>query len=207
MDTYTRLYLIRHGQVTNFSERRYNGHTDVDITELGIRQMEAVADRLKNEKLADVYCSDLIRTKKGAEIIARAHGLIPEQYSDLRELNVGLWEGLNMEEIEERFPGAINERGRRIVNYRIPEGESIGDLAGRVIPALKEVLDANHGGNIVLVAHGGVNRVILADAMNLDLKNFYSIEQSFGCLNIIDYFPQLAVIKLINGQSPGDFDL
>jgi alpha-ribazole phosphatase/probable phosphoglycerate mutase len=207
MDTYTRLYLVRHGQITNFSEGRFNGHTDVDITELGIRQMEIIAARLKNEKLAGVYCSNLIRTKKGAEIIAEPHGLIPKQYSNLSELNAGLWEGLNMEEIEERFPGALNERGRRIVDYRIPEGESIGDLAGRVIPALKEILNVNHGESVVLIAHGGVNRVILADAMKLNLINFYSIEQGFGCLNIIDYFSGFAVVKLMNGQSPVDFGL
>jgi len=198
MDAYTRLYLVRHGQVTNHLDGTCNGQKDVDITELGIGQMEAVADRLRDENLAAVYSSDLIRTRRGGEIIAEAHGLIPEQYSAFRELDFGLWEGLNIDQVEELFPGALNERRMRIVDYRIPEGESIGDLAGRVIPALKEILDAHHGKNVVLVAHGGVNRVILADAMNLDLKNFFSIEQDFGCLNVIDYFPGFAVVKLMN---------
>ena len=199
MDIHTRLYLIRHGQVVNFSEGTYNGHNDVHISELGVRQMEAVADRLKNENLTGIYCSDLIRTKKGAEIIATEHGLIPEAYHTLRELNVGLWEGLTLKEIETRFPGTLEKWRRKIIDNRIPEGESIRDLAGRVIPALKKILGANHGGNIVLLAHGGVNRVILADAMNLDLENFYSIEQNYGCLNVIDYFPELAIVKLMNG--------
>lgn len=122
MDIHTRLYLIRHGQVVNFSEGTYN-------------------------------------------------------------------------------PSTLEKWRRKIIDHRMPEGESIRDLAGRVIPALKKILDANHGGNIVLLAHGGVNRVILADAMNLDLKNFYSIEQNYGCLNIIDYFPELAVVNLMNGQT------
>lgn len=201
MDIHTRLYLIRHGQVVNFSEGTYNGHNDVHISELGVRQMEAVAARLKNENLSGIYCSDLIRTKKGAEIIAAEHGLIPEAHHTLRELNIGLWEGLTLKEIETRFPSTLEEWRRKIIDYRMPEGESIRDLAGRVIPALKKILGANHGGNIVLLAHGGVNRVILADAMNLDLENFYSIEQNYGCLNIIDYFPELAVVKLMNRQT------
>ncbi|MCD6571554.1 MAG: alpha-ribazole phosphatase [Deltaproteobacteria bacterium] len=205
MNTYTRLYLVRHGQVITFSERRYTGHKDVDITELGIRQMEAVAVRLKGENLSGVYCSDLIRARKGARIIAAGHGLIPESHSTLRELNVGQWEGLTLKEIEEQFPGALDERGKRISSYRIPGGESIQDLAQRVIPSLKKILNANHGKDVVLVAHGGVNRVILADAMNIDLKNFYSIEQDYGCLNIIDYFPEVGVVKLMNGQPLRDF--
>jgi len=65
---------------------------------------------------------------------------------------------------------------------------------------LNELLGANRGKNIVLVAHGAVNRVFLANAMELDLNNIYSIEQDYGCLNIIDYFPEYAVIKLINEQ-------
>ena len=201
MDIHTRLYLVRHGQVTNHLDGTCNGQNDVDITELGIGQMEAVADRLRDENLAAVYSSDLIRTRRGGEVIAENHGLIPDQFGAFRELDFGLWEGLNIGQIEEQFPGALDERRRKIVEYRVPEGESIGDLAGRVIPALKKILKANQGKNVVLVAHGGVNRVILADAMNLDLRNFYSIEQDFGCLNIIDYFPELAVVKLMNGQT------
>ena len=200
MNTFTRLYLVRHGQVENFSEGTYNGHKDVDITELGVRQMEVVAARLRGENLAGVYCSDLIRTKRGADIIAAEHGLISESRSNLRELNVKLWEGLTANEIEEKFPGAFDEWWKDIADYKIPGGESIRDMSGRVIPALKEIISANYGRSIVLVAHGAVNRAILADAMKLDLNNIYSIEQNYGCLNIIDYFSGYAVIKLVNGR-------
>jgi len=200
LNTYTRLYLIRHGQVENFSERIYNGQKDVDITDLGVRQMEAVAARLKHEPLAGVYCSDLIRTKRGADIIAAEHGLIPESRFMLRELNVRLWEGLTANEIEEKFPGAFDEWWKNIADYRIPGGESIRDMSIRVVPALKEILAANRGKNVALVAHGAVNRVLLADAMKLDLNNIYSIEQDYGCMNIIDYFSGYTVIKLINSR-------
>ena len=200
MDTPTRLYLIRHGQVENFSEGTYNGHKDVDITELGVRQMEAVADRLKDENLAGVYSSDLIRTKRGADIIAAGHGLIPKLRFTLRELNVKLWEGLTANEVEEKFSGAFDEWRKNIADYRIPGGESIRDMSGRVIPALKEILNANRGKNVVVVAHGAVNRVLLADAMGLDLNNVYSVEQDYGCMNIIDYFSGYAVVKLVNGR-------
>jgi len=200
LNTFTRLFLVRHGQVENFAGGIYNGHKDVDITELGIRQMEAIANRLKDENLAGVYSSDLIRTKRGADIIAEKHGLVPESRPALNELDVKLWEGLTANGIEEKFPGAFDEWRKNIADYRIPGGESIRDLSLRVVPALNELLGANRGKNIVLVAHGAVNRVFLANAMELDLNNIYSIEQDYGCLNIIDYFPEYAVIKLINEQ-------
>ncbi|MDO8785123.1 MAG: histidine phosphatase family protein [Syntrophales bacterium] len=205
-DVCTRLYLLRHGQVVNFSEGKYNGHRDVDITDIGVRQMEAMAKRLRNEHLAGVYCSDLLRAKRGAEIIAAEHGLRPQAYSTLRELNIGRWEGLTPAETEEQFPGALDKRRKGLVDYRIPGGESLRDLSKRVLPALRGILDVNRGGNVVLVAHGGVNRVILADAMNLALKYFYSIEQNYGCLNIIDYFTDCAVVKLMNAVEGSDID-
>jgi len=202
VDTPTRLYLIRHGQVANFLDETYNGHKDVDITAHGVRQMEAVADRLSDETLAGVYCSDLIRARRGADIIAPRHGLVPHARPALRELDVNLWEGLDADGVEERFPGAFDAWMAQGADYRIPGGESLRDLAERVIPALRGILGAHEGENIALVAHGVVNRVILADAMGmgLDLNRLYSIEQDYGCMNIIDYLPDYAVVKLVNRQ-------
>lgn len=200
MDTPTRLYLVRHGQVMNFETETYNGHRDVDITAHGVRQMEAVADRLKDEDLAGVYCSDLVRARKGADIIAAPHGLVPEPRPALRELDINLWEGLNADQVEERFPGAFDAWREQGADYRIPGGERIRDLVERVLPALREILISHRGGRVVLVVHGGVNRVILADAMGVDFNHLYSIEQDYGCLNIVDYFSDYAVVKLVNGR-------
>ena len=66
------LYLIRHGQVINHHEYRYVGHTDVDITDLGIQQMENIADFLLCATMAAVYSSDLKRSVKGGEMIGGA---------------------------------------------------------------------------------------------------------------------------------------
>lgn len=198
MDTPTRVYLVRHGQVMSFEKEAYNGHRDVDITAHGVKQMEAITARLKDEDLAGVYCSDLVRARKGADIIAAPHGLIPEPRPALRELDISLWEGLNADQVEERFPGAFDAWREQGADYRIPGGERIRDLVERVMPALREILSSHRGERVVLVVHGGVTRVILADAMGVDFDHLYSIEQDYGCLNIVDYFSDYAVVKLVN---------
>lgn len=200
METPTRMFLIRHGQVVNYEHGAYNGHRDVDITAHGVRQMEAVAERLKREPLTGVYCSDLIRARRGAGIIAAPHGLIPQALPALRELDVKLWEGLNADAVEEQFPGAFDRWMEQGVNYRIPGGERIRDLVDRVIPIHREILDVHRGETVVLVVHGGVNRVFLADAMGAGFDRLYSIEQDFGCMNIIEYYAEYAVVKLVNGR-------
>jgi alpha-ribazole phosphatase/probable phosphoglycerate mutase len=53
------------------------------------------------------------------------------------------------------------------------------------------------------VAHAGVNRVILCDALSLPLQHLFRLDQNYGCLNIIDYFPDFTVVRLINGGING----
>ena len=62
---------MRHGEVVNGGEKRYNGHIDIDITETGVHQMHRLAERLDGKSVAAVYSSDLIRSRKGAEIISQ----------------------------------------------------------------------------------------------------------------------------------------
>jgi len=196
----TRLYLIRHGQVINHHEFRYNGHFDVDITHIGIQQMEKLADYLTGETISAIYSSDLQRAVKGARIIGDRLGFKPVMVHAFRELSLGRWEGLTREEASQRFPDEAEFRFRDIVNYRVKGGENLYDLKERVIPAMDEILKRHKGDGVVLVAHGGVNRVILCDAMGLPLENFYRIEQDYGCLNVIDYLEDgIKIVKLLNG--------
>jgi alpha-ribazole phosphatase/probable phosphoglycerate mutase len=196
----TRLYLIRHGQVVNHHELRYTGHTDVDITNLGVQQMENLADALSGTEITAVYSSDLTRAVKGAEIIAERLNLKAKKVHAFRELYLGRWEGLTREEGVARFPDEADFRYRDLATTRIKGGENLQDLRNRVIPVLNTTLKEHHGEHICMVVHGGVNRVILCDAMGLPLENFFRIEQDYGCMNVIEYFEDgIKVIKLLNG--------
>jgi alpha-ribazole phosphatase len=193
----TRVYLARHGEVVNPGV--YNGHTDVDITEEGIRQMERLRDRLKEKNLAAVYSSDLLRTKRGAQIIAQPHGLGPENFREFREMDFGRWQGLSYAEVMEQYPSDIPQWMNDLENYRIPGGESILDMGNRAIPKLRELIERHRGQEFALVCHGALNRVILADALHLPFAHLLRIEQDYGCLNIIGYSPSWTVVKLLNG--------
>jgi len=193
----TRLYLARHGEVVNHGV--YNGQTDVDVTSAGICQMERLTDLLKDKNLSAVYSSDLLRTKRGAEIIAQPHGLIPQSFSHFREMHFGRWQGLNYQEVLERYPADISQWVNNVENFRIPEGESIKDVRDRAIPKLKELIEHHRRQEFALVSHGALNRVILAEALQLSFAHILRIEQDYGCLNIIEYTPSWALVKLING--------
>jgi len=196
----TRLHLLRHGQVCGFEARRYNGQADVALTALGIEQSRAYAEALKETSLAAVYSSDLSRSLYGAGLIAADRDLVSIQDLRFRELHIGDWEGLRWEEIQRRWPGEWQARLADLVHVAPPGGESLLQMAARARQALAELLERHQGEEIALVAHGGVNRVILLDAIGAPLTQMFHIEQSYGCRNIIDYFVDgFTTVQLLNG--------
>ena len=197
--TATRLYLVRHGQVADGHTDIYNGHNDVDLSPTGVSQCQALAAHLRNVKLAGIYSSDLTRTRRGAEIINQGRGLPLETVPEFRELNFGVWEGLSFQQIMERYPDELQQRFDDLANFRVPGGESLADLQTRVTPKLAELLQHHAGQAFLVVAHAGINRVILSQALGLDLQYIFHLDQAYAGLNIIDYFPDLAVVRLLNG--------
>jgi alpha-ribazole phosphatase len=196
----TRIYLMRHGEVANGGEKRYNGHIDVDITPKGVEQMHRLAGMLAGKKLSAVYSSDLMRSEKGARIIAAGAGLLHAAVRDLRERSLGAWEGLTAEEIRQRFPEEYTAWRADLLNYRPPQGECLLDVRDRILPAFERIVAGHRDQEIALLLHGGVNRVILAHALGMDMQNLFRIDQAFGAMNIIERFDDgLSVVRLLNG--------
>jgi alpha-ribazole phosphatase len=196
----TRIYLIRHGEVNGASTRRYNGHADVGLSERGIAQYEMMKERLADKEISACYSSDLTRCATGAVIIGERLGLKPVFMGNLRELDIGVWEGKTHEELRQEFPAEWQSRFADIVNYRVPGGENLLDLRNRIMSAIGEIIEQHRGENVLVIAHGGANRVILLEAIGAPLSSLFNIEQEYCCLNIIDYYVDgRAVVKLLNG--------
>jgi len=195
-----RLYLARHGQIYGFEKRIICGFTDTPLTPTGMMQMERLADRLRLTDIGAIYSSDLQRSFHGAQIVARDHDVQVFQLPELRELNFGVWEGLNLADLEEQFPGELDKRMADPLTYQIPEGETILNFSKRIVKCLESIVSSNHGRDILILGHKGVNRVILCHILDMSLSKVFSIEQDYGCLNIIDSFPDnTKVVRLING--------
>jgi alpha-ribazole phosphatase len=197
----TRIYLIRHGEVEGADIPRYNGHADVPLSERGTRQFHQLKERLSAERISACYTSDLSRCTVGADIIGSRLGLTPVRERNLRELDIGIWEGMSWAELLEEYPQEWQARLADLTNYRAPQGESLSDLSNRVMPVINDIAARHRGEEVLVVAHGGTNRVILLNAIGAPLSSLFSIEQDYCCVNIIDYYTDGAsVIKLLNGQ-------
>lgn len=200
MNGTTRLYLIRHGQVNGFERFPVYGHTDVEMTETGLVQLQLAAERLRLVDVRAIYSSDLKRCLAGARIIARYHDVPLFPLPELREMYFGAWEGLSLEELRRRYPRELENRQNDLLHYRSPgDGESVADLADRVSACLGKILEEHRGKPIVLVGHAGVNRVILCNALGLDMGRMFSIHQDYGCLNIVEYRGGSGLVRMVNG--------
>ncbi len=199
----TRLYLVRHGQVADGHTQRYHGSNDIDLSPAGKRQLTELARHLESVPLAAVYASDLRRSKDGATRLCAGRDLEPRVIPEFREIHFGVWEGLTFNEISERYPEQLNGRFQDLPNFRIPAGESLSDVRNRAVPRLQQLIAAHPSQSLALVAHAGVNRVILCHALSLPLNNIFRLEQNYGCLNIIDYFPDFTMVRLLNGGVNG----
>ncbi len=202
----TTLYLIRHGETEGGEIRRYKGTIDVPLSEKGLRQMEQISKYIvekggKGGLMSAVYCSDLTRAIRSAEIVAEPHSLKPIITSSLRERNFGLWEGMSFDEIMEKYPLEFDAWAGNPLKFSPMEGESTLAMRDRVIQAMSEIMENHNKENIAIVAHGGVNRIILCHILGIPLENIFRIEQDYGALNIIEYWDKYPVVKLLNGSS------
>ena len=149
--------------------------------------------------LQAVYASNLSRAVRSAEIIAADYGLKPVETPALRERSFGIWEGMTFNEIKEKYPEEFEAWANNPLRYSPIKGESTIEVKDRTIPSLTKILDNHKGENIAVVAHGGVNRIILCHFLGIPLENIFRIEQDYAAVNIVELWDKYPVIKLING--------
>jgi probable phosphoglycerate mutase len=163
--------VIRHGETAWNLEGRIQGHLDGGLTELGLRQAEAVAASFAGERLDGIYASDLTRALLTAEAIAGRTGrrVIPD--ARLRERHHGIFQGLTLAEVRERFPDDhARYLDRAQSGWAIPGGESLDDRHVRTIAFFGEAARGNGGNRIAVVTHGGILDSIFRHAVGLDIR-------------------------------------
>ncbi|MEW6182785.1 MAG: alpha-ribazole phosphatase [Bacillota bacterium] len=197
-----RIYLVRHGETIWNHALRYQGHADVALNERGIRQAEALAERLGVERFAAFFSSDLCRALDSARIIARPHGGRVKTLSALREIDFGEWEGLTRDEIKARFPEVSKQWWTRPYSTRLPGGETLSEVAARAVGALKQIAASHKDEQVVVVSHGGVIRASIGHFIRMDLNQYWRLRQDNAALNVLEFFEEdKAQLILFNDTS------
>lgn len=189
-----RLYLMRHGAVAYFTpEGAALRPADVPLTPDGQAQARAAAEVLEGVRLDRVISSGLPRTVHTARLVS---GREPERWPDLREIESGRLDDYSEDELEALF--ATTFHGVVAPEVRFLGGETIGELFGRVLPALERLLADDSWDTVLAVLHGAVNRAILSWALTGEPQLLGALEQSPGCLNVVDVGPTGWVVRAVN---------
>jgi len=197
----TTLILIRHGETPHNRDKRYQGHRDTSLTTEGKRQTREIALRLRDEPLDAIYSSDLKRTRYMAEVINSYHSLKINILPELREIDFGDWEGKTYNEIQREWGRLLSGWEKEPSKIKIPKGESIKDLAERVISTIKKIISNHPDQRIAIITHGGPIRIILMDALGLEADNWWGTITSNGGISIIEYQSKRAEVLLQNDTS------
>jgi uncharacterized phosphatase len=197
----TSLYLVRHGETDWNAQRRIQGRTDIPLNAMGREQAASAGRLLARREWDGLFSSPLSRAAETAHIIGSELGIASVPTIDaIVERNYGAAEGLDYDQIEQRFPG----------DTEVPGRESHDEVARRVLPALVTLATAHPGQSLIVVSHGGVIRSVLnvvdpgVSHGRISNGSIHSFELVDGALELVAFDDPIDEESLECGT--GDFD-
>ncbi|QDQ11520.1 histidine phosphatase family protein [Streptomyces spectabilis] len=176
-----RIILWRHGQTSWNLERRFQGSTDIELTEAGAAQARRAARLLASLKPDAIIASDLKRAAATAAELAAVTGLDVTHDEGLRETYAGEWQGLTHEEIIDRF-GEQYAAWKRGEPVRRGGGELETEVADRAAPVvLRHAEKLPENGTLVVASHGGTIRTTIGRLLGLESHHWESLGGLSNC--------------------------
>lgn len=175
------MVLWRHGQTQWNLDGRFQGSTDIPLTEIGIAQAKRSARLLAALRPHAIIASDLKRAAATAAELAAITGLPVRSYPALREVYAGPWQGLTFAEIEQKF-GDEYRAWRLGEPVRRGDGELETEVADRTAPVVQRCADElPDGGTLVVASHGAAIRVTLGRLLGFDPRTWESLGGLSNC--------------------------
>lgn len=195
----TRVVLVRHGQTPLSIERRYSGRGNPALTDLGVRQALAAAERVALEdNVAAVVSSPLDRAQQTAQAIVDRIGGQVITDDDFVENDFGHWEGLTFAEAKARDP-QLHARWLGDLTVPAPGGESFAETAERVIAANDRLLARHSGQTVVLVSHVTPIKSLLRHALDVGPQLLFRLHLDLASVSVTEFFPDGgAVVRSVN---------
>jgi len=189
------LLLIRHGETDHNRELRFTGFSDIPLNSTGRSQAMALKEKFMSEGITDIYSSDLKRSFETAEIISG--GEKPRSTPKLREINFGIFETLNYDEIMASHADEFNLWKNDRSNHRIPEGESFADMAERVLSFSNELF-AGSADKAAVISHSGPIRALLSFYLLGEIKDTWKFFIDNCTITRLCFNRDYAYLKTLN---------
>lgn len=192
------LHLVRHGETAFNRDGKGLGQADVPLTDLGERQAQASGAAFAGTSVVRILSSPLVRARKVAEAISAVTGIPVEIREALTEMDVGDTEGLDFADMRARFPEFIHQwSGPHAVDTRLPDGESLRDVAVRLGPIVAEIQSIETG-DVVLVSHNFVLKALLCALLDVPLENFRAFQMDLASITALTLRNRRVAVRRLN---------
>lgn len=196
-----KLILVRHAITEDNKGCKLSGHIDSILSEEGKKQIKDLNKFLQLEKIDKIYTTTSSRTKYTVEEIAQERNIEIIEKDTLKEISFGDFEGLDFNEIKDRYPDEFQKMIDEGYNYRYPNGESLVDSYNRVVKEIKEIVNNNDNKNILICSHGGTIRNILTYLISNSYNYHWNFRIDNCSVTTLEIDNGFAVINNMNNTS------
>jgi len=196
-----RIFLIRHGETEWNRIKLLQGSSDVKLSSEGLHQARLLANYISLQHVDAIYSSDLSRAVETAKILADRFKLPVKKIPDLRETNFGDWEGKNIDELIDESPFEFGRFFTSPERCHPPNGETFIEAQARAMNALREIIADHDDQNVLIVAHGSINRLIIGAALDMPIHKMWAISQFNTAVNVLRADDGNLTVELVNGTS------
>jgi len=192
--------LVRHAETTaNEKTVIIGGKEGGELSGRGRRQAQALAQRLADERISEVYCSIANRARQTCEQIVDGRECKVTYCEELREIEMGDLVGLSHEEAAKKYPGVFLDIFAQ-PGKKIPGGESIFDVQARTMPLINRLAQQQGNPTILAIGHNIANRIIISSLLGLPLEKAKNIKQKNVAMAIIDVKPGFAQMYTLDNS-------
>lgn len=181
------LYLLRHGETVWNVERRIQGVSNTPLNDVGLAQASALIPLLRGRPFAALYSSTLRRARQTADILGDALGLEVREDARLVEMDQGDIEGMNFEQIEEKFNGFMDRWRSVPAEVQMPGGENLQQLQARAWAALEDIQAEHPDEMVIAVSHNLTISALMCRVLEIDLNSIRRMRQHNAALNLIEH--------------------
>ena len=192
--------MMRHGETSWNKEKRYQGMTDIDLCEAGINQALCARDRFKNIALDKIYSSPLKRAMDTAKFIAEDKQLDIVSEDCFREIHFGEWEGMTVPELTEKYKDEYSNFIKEPHIYGFPGEKHVDEVIKRLKPGIDKMIE-NDDGNVLVVSHGGIIRLMIMYIMGLDNSWFTKMWINNTGISIIEIKRDRRLLLTVNDSA------
>ncbi|MBQ8568796.1 MAG: histidine phosphatase family protein [Oscillospiraceae bacterium] len=192
MSNTTKIYFIRHAEAMGNVNEFFQGRTDCEVSEKGMKQLDCLAERFKDIDFDVLISSPLKRTVVTADAVNRYHGLDIIYDERLVEINGGVWEGVKWADIPRLYPEEYRLWTSEMSEFHVKDGESMREIFARMKNAVESIVEKYRGRTVAVVSHGCALRNYLCYAMGNDIEKLAEVGWADNtAVSLVEYDDEL----------------